>query len=86
MAKSEKLVMYSVFDRLTGLYSTPFLAVSDDVAFRTVADQLNFGMSEFRKHSDDLDLYKIGSFDIYTGELECQKEFIIHIKELRKEL
>ena len=75
--------LYSVFDRVTGLFGVPFAAVNDNAAARQVA--ANFEKHPYRA---DLDLYNVGDFDELTGVISRSFEtktgqpiFLCHVGE-----
>lgn len=57
--------LYSIRDRITGVYSAPFCCVNDDDCLRRVAVAYNHN-----QFSRDLELYGIASFDESTGKLD----------------
>lgn len=64
-----KCGVYSIRDRKSGIYGSPFYAVNDDCAVR---DFDRIATSEANAFiADDLELYKVGIFDNDTGNMEC---------------
>lgn len=57
--------LYSVFDRIAGLYSEPFIQTSDATAIRF----FRYRMSQSSMVSADCALYRLGSYDSSTGTI-----------------
>lgn len=58
-----KYGIYSIYDRLSSLYSNPEISISDGTAVR----KFNYMMSNSHMVSSDCELYKVGEFDSITG-------------------
>lgn len=73
-------ILFSIFDRVSKLYSEPFLAPSIAVAVR----RFNYLMSQTPMVSGDCQLYSLGSFDTETGSLSSleKPEFICNYEVL----
>ena len=72
------ILMFTIYDRVTGVYSEPFLAVNVDTAER----RFNYVLSQSPMVKGDCDLFKLGSFNTETGEIiPVKPEFISHYKE-----
>ena len=62
-----KTCLYSIYDRKSGNYGTPFSSYNDDTAQR---DFLGFCGEVANKYlADDLELYKVGQFESSSGEV-----------------
>lgn len=65
--------VYTIFDRISGLYQFPFPAENDGCAiryFREVCAKSYFGQ--------DLELYAVGTFEKESGIMQAQKpDFLI---------
>lgn len=55
--------MFSIYDRVSGLYSEPFYALKRELAIR----KFNYLMSNSSMVKDDCELYEVGSFDCSVG-------------------
>lgn len=61
--------LYSVYDKVSGLFSPPFTAVNDGSAVRTF--RYSMQQSDQRAASaDDYRLYCVGAFDDVSGEVD----------------
>lgn len=65
--------IYSVYDRKTKLYSTPFYVINDDSAIRDFYRAINDPAHEASHYASDLTLYCLGSWDDQTGLLTAQQ-------------
>lgn len=64
-----KRYVFSVRDRASDTYGSPFLTVARGQAIRSFSDEVNRkdeGNQLFR-HPEDFDLYELGEFDDSTG-------------------
>lgn len=57
--------LYSIFDRVSGLYGSPWTCVSQSVAVR----QFDYVVKTRPVDGADLELYQLGSFDPESGAL-----------------
>lgn len=57
--------MYSIFDKIAGMYSEPFLAVNGATAQR----RFQWQMQQSTMVAGDCALYKVGDFDVDTGKI-----------------
>lgn len=64
--------IYSIYDKVAGVYAQPFLSQNDATAQR----QFNYQMQNSAMVAGDCALYKIGEFDISTGQILPCVEFI----------
>lgn len=68
-----KYNLYSVFDRKTGNYGIPFPEVNDVSAQRAFATAM-----KKNDYAEDMELYRVGNFDIEHGMLiGSAPEFIV---------
>lgn len=65
--------IYSVYDRVTGVYSEPFLAVNKQTAIR----RFKFIMQNAKMIAQDCDLFFVGTFDSSNAVIDPKTEFII---------
>lgn len=59
--------MYSIYDKVTGNYSEPFLAVNNATAER----RFNYTMEHSKMISADCQLYMLGEFDSSIGVINA---------------
>lgn len=55
--------IYSIYDRLAGVYSDPFVALRDELAIRRFV----YLMHNAEMVAEDCDLYSLGVFDTDNG-------------------
>lgn len=67
------LVVYAIYDRLSGQYGAPALAVNEDCAIRE--SKMNLQNS---KILEDLEVYAIGEYNVETAELIPQKPIVLY--------
>ena len=60
---------YSIYDKKSKFYSTPFQQVNDAVAIRQFTNLLADQSLEPSKNPEDYQLFTIGKFDDESGEL-----------------
>lgn len=70
-----KMKLYSIKDRATGAFMTPWPAHQDAHAIRMFQDNVNDPNSACNKHPDDYDLWFVGYFDDDTGKLQKGQDF-----------
>lgn len=64
------LEIIAVHDRQLDAYMRPFTAQSIGQAIRSFRDEVNRADSELHKHPEDYTLFKLGTFDEYTGYVQ----------------
>jgi hypothetical protein len=64
-----KMIVVSIKDRAADAYGRPFYVPSVGVAIRSFQDEVNRAAedNQMYHHSDDFDLFELGSFDDGTG-------------------
>lgn len=73
------ILIFSIYDRVTGVFSEPFLAVNVETAQR----RFNYVLSQSPMVKGDCDLYKLGTFNSETADIVPVKaEFICHFVEV----
>lgn len=73
------ILIFSIYDRVTGVFSEPFLAVNVETAKR----RFNYVISQSPMVKGDCDLYKLGTFNSETADIVPVKaEFICHFEEV----
>jgi hypothetical protein len=64
-----KINVYTIFDSASAAYMRPFFAQSDGQATRSFGDIANDKNHEIGKHPEDYSLWRIGTFDDNTAEI-----------------
>lgn len=64
-----QLKAYTIYDRKSGIYHSPFFAVSDGSAVRSFSDLANDPGTTVGRHPNDYVLYRAGGFDDQSGLL-----------------
>ena len=64
-----ELNVYSVYDVKADAYITPFFLPTDAMAIRAFTDCVSDPGHRFGAHPEDYTLYKIGVFDISSGQI-----------------
>lgn len=65
-----KLLMFSILDGKSGVYNSPFPAVSRGVALRMFTDLVNDPKTSIARHPEDYTICELGSFEDSTGIME----------------
>lgn len=78
--------LYSIYDKVAGLFSEPFCAANVALAVR----RFNYLMSNSKMVASDCQLYKLGSIDLSSGvitvpTLASDIEFICNYAEAQNE-
>lgn len=61
--------IYSIYDKCTGVYCTPFVMDNDNAAMRSFEDYCSVPDTSLFKHSEDYDLYCLGEYSKKDGSL-----------------
>lgn len=61
-----EMKLFSVYDKVSGLYSAPFACSNQAVAVR----QFYYAMSQAAMVARDSSLYELGTFDTVTGVIK----------------
>lgn len=69
-------IICAVKDRAADAFGRPLFVPSVGIAIRSFSDEVNRSDSENQmfNHSDDFDLYEIGTFDDNTGIIDCHSQ------------
>lgn len=79
--------IYSIYDKKSELYQSPFVELNNGVAIRALQDVLKNQNHQFYNHSEDYTLYKVGIFDEMQGQvLPHAPEIIIELKNLKESM
>lgn len=78
-----KLIMCSVFDIKAAAYLQPFFVPNDNVARRSFGDAVLNPETGISKHVSDYKLYRIGTFDDLSGNVESfsKPEFLANASD-----
>ncbi len=80
-----KLNVYAVKDTVTGEFGSPYLGKNDNEAIRGFKYGVETpSQSLIYTHSQDMQLFKMGEFDINTGEIISKVEFLASGSEFKK--
>lgn len=60
---------YSIYDRKSLVYHTPFFALTDGAALRSFSDLVNDASTAVGTHPNDYVLFGVGSWDDSAGQL-----------------
>ena len=76
---------YCVYDRKGNIYNNPYFLSNDMVAIRQLDMMVKNPETMISKYPEDYVLYKVGLFDLLTGELlPLKKEMIMEANNLIK--
>lgn len=66
------LSVFTVRDRATDQFGTPMFMVNNGQAIRSFSDEINRADKDNQlfNHSEDFDLYRIGTFNTDSGEFD----------------
>lgn len=73
--------VYSIYDRATMDYSTPFFAVTNEAALRAVKGAFN-SQSQLVLYPSDYVIYVLGEFDSESGSILSIVKEVMEIKNL----
>lgn len=59
--------LYSVYDKRSGMFSDPFVAVTDQVALRDFQKSCSINGSPLNDFAEDYSLVRLGSFGLESG-------------------
>lgn len=78
-----KLEIYAIKDTVVGALLNPYLQHNQAEALRSVKMVVNqAGKNPLKENAKDKQLWKLGTFDDVTGEIESKPEFITNIVSL----
>lgn len=69
-----RIPLYSILDRVAGLYTNPVICKTDDDA-RIVFDSV---VEDYQINPDDLLMYQIAIWDDETGEIEVTRHRLVN--------
>ncbi len=74
--------LYCIFDDKAKMYNKPFAFVNDQVATRAAMDILTDGDSEIRNYPTDFSMFKLGTYDDTTAQIDYNMELLLRFNEL----
>lgn len=77
--------LYSIFDLTAEMYSEPKLAPTDGVFTRLVSDMIAEGNNQISNHPAEFAVYKLGTFNELTGNIEQDQKEICNCSILKGE-
>lgn len=79
-----EMSIFSVWDEKAVTYATPFFTVNDETGVRAFAQACNDPSTMLNQNPADFRLYKVGLFDMDTGEVKPldKPKFIEHAEAL----
>lgn len=69
--------LYSIFDKVAGVYSSPFGCVNDGVAKRQFSKFCNDADSDLKGSATDYELYSVGDFVETAGTLDYKFDLVV---------
>lgn len=72
-----KMNLYSVYDKISKLYTQPMILLNDDIALRIIANCVRNPEHNYSLNPEDYSLYRVGSFDDNTAEILQENVFIV---------
>lgn len=76
--------LYSMKDTKLGKYCTPFQAPNKEIAKRMLQSTIMAGGNNIAEFPEDFQLYKIGTFNEDTAELQTDIKFVANATEFKK--
>lgn len=74
-----KIGQYSVYDRLAQIFSQPTNILNDDIAVRVMRDCVKDKTHDYGKNPLDYSLYRVGTFDNVTGEINSETTKVVDL-------
>lgn len=74
-----RLEIYAIRDTMVG-FMTPFYQANEQVALRNFKIRINNPTSELKAIAENLELYKLGTFDDQSGEISPLKRSVFMAK------
>ena len=78
-----KLNIYSVKDTVVGEMGNPFYLNNDEMAKRSFKNAANQEGSQIALNINDMQLYRLGTLNTVTGEIESNVEFVMNGTEAK---
>lgn len=70
---------YSIFDKKSTSFNTPFFGLNDEVAMRSFDDLIRDKRTLVGQHPEDFGLFYIGLFEQESGELTAAAGGAVHV-------
>jgi len=68
--------LFSIYDKKSEGYKPPFSVMTIGEAERAFLDACNAEGTDLQKHPEDYQLWMVGSFDIFSGEMGSEKTHV----------
>lgn len=68
--------IFSIFDKKSEGYKPPFACPTIGQAERSFLDACNEEGTDLHKHPEDYQLWMVGTFDIYSGEIGTERTHV----------
>ena len=68
------MFVYSIYDKVAGVFNTPFFQLNDGVAIRSFMDLVRDEKSTVSRHPEDYELWLIGKFLDDCGRIIEEQE------------
>ena len=81
--------LYTIKDTVTGVMNSPVTSINRGAILRDYGDIINskealpVHLEKIRSNVKDLQLYKIGDYNVLTGEITPCNEFICNLIDLK---
>lgn len=72
------LKLYTLFDKVAGVYASPSHFVNDGVAKRHFSELMSY--DGYKNNKSDYELYCIGDFDTKTGFIDALDKLVLIAK------
>lgn len=76
--------IYAIKDTMAGTFSVPYAAENDNVAKRSFANEANNVNSKICVFAKDMDLYALGEWDVYTGDVTPEVKYLAHATDYKE--
>lgn len=82
----QNIAAYSYYDKKAERYDTPFFAHNDLWAKRAFYMAIERGDSYLSTFFKEIALYRVGSFDVVSGEITIENVLVVEGKDVIKQL
>ena len=79
-----KLGVYAVLDKAGGFFLQPFFIENNTLALRMIRECVRDEEHQFSKFYEDMGLYRIGTYDTLSGEIESDISLLCQLRALVK--
>ncbi len=89
------LKLYALFDRNEGRFFSPAVGVDDEDFSKYIVNELNKSIDHIEKEEEktpfilkvrSCEVFRLGEIDEITGELKCDKQFLVDLQDFKKEV